>query len=49
MAARLASAPSPTNHLDAERAAIEMGDTALGRLASELPAAQRPTWLMVAT
>lgn len=36
-----------TNHLDAEGAGVEMGDAALGLAVSELPAAQRPKWLVV--
>jgi hypothetical protein len=35
------------NHLDAEGAGVEMGDAALGLAVSELPAAQRPKWLIV--
>jgi hypothetical protein len=36
-----------TNRLDAEGAGVEMGDAALGLAVSELPAAQRPKWLVV--
>jgi hypothetical protein len=36
-----------TNRLDAEGAGVEMGDAALGLAVHELPADQRPKWLVI--